>query len=300
MPLSKDHYRMVLDNLYDGVYLLDEDRNIIYWNDGAEQHTGFRQSEVIGKCCDNVLQHVDGDGVPLCGDSCPVTQTILDGCLREVEVYIQHKEGHRVPVSMRIASIKGTDNEVAVAVEIYNDNSPKYTLHRMVQELKTQALLDPLLELGNRRYLESAIRGRIEELARYGWQFGILFVDIDHFKSINDRYGHEIGDKVLKMLSKSMSNSLRAFDMVGRWGGEEFIVIVVNVGGEQLNAVANRLRMLVEQSSITLCGDTIRATVSIGATLALSADDVDTLIKRADDLMYKSKKAGRNCITMST
>jgi diguanylate cyclase (GGDEF)-like protein/PAS domain S-box-containing protein len=298
MLLSDDYYKKVLDNLYDGIYLLDENRNIIYWNAGAEKHTGFHRSEVINKCCDNVLQHVDGEGVPLCGDGCPVSQTIQDGRLREVEVYVRHKEGHRVPVSMRIAPIKGTDNQVAVAVEIYNDNSPKYTLHRMVEELKTQALLDPMLELGNRRYLESNIRGRLEELGRYGWQFGVLFVDIDHFKDINDRYGHETGDKVLRMVSKSMSNSLRTFDMVGRWGGEEFVVIVVNVQQEQLYAVANRLRMLVEQSSVMIGPETVRATVSIGAAIAMPADDVTTLIKRADQLMYKSKDSGRNCITI--
>jgi diguanylate cyclase (GGDEF)-like protein/PAS domain S-box-containing protein len=299
MLLSNDYYKKVLDNLYDGIYLLDENRNIIYWNAGAEKHTGFKRSEVINQCCDNVLKHVDGEGVPLCGNLCPVSQTIEDGRLREVEVYIRHKEGHRVPVSMRIAPIKGTDNQVAVAVEIYNDNSPKYTLHRMVEELKTQALVDPLLELGNRRYLEANIRGRLEELGRYGWQFGILFADIDHFKDINDRYGHETGDKVLKMVSKSMSNSLRTFDMVGRWGGEEFVIIVVNVQEEQLHAVANRLRMLVEQSSITIDEETIRATVSIGAAVALPSDDVETLVRRADNLMYVSKNSGRNCITVN-
>jgi diguanylate cyclase (GGDEF)-like protein len=168
----------------------------------------------------------------------------------------------------------------------------------MVEELKTQALLDPLLELGNRRYLEANIRGRLEELGRYGWQFGFLFADIDHCKEINDRNGHEKGDKVLRMVSKLMSNSLRTFDMVGRWDGEEFVVIVVNVQEEQLYAVANRLRMLVEQSSVIIGSETIRTTVSIEAAIALPGDDVDTLIKRADNLMYESKNSGRNCITV--
>jgi diguanylate cyclase (GGDEF)-like protein len=160
-------------------------------------------------------------------------------------------------------------------------------------------LIDPVLELGNRRYLESNIRGRLEELGRYGWQFGVLFVDIDHFKNINDRYGHQIGDKVLRMVSKSMSNSLRTFDMVGRWGGEEFVVIVVNVQEDQLYAVANRLRMLVEQSSVTFGSETIGVTVSIGAAMALPDDDVERIIKRADNLMYKSKNSGRNCVTVN-
>jgi diguanylate cyclase (GGDEF)-like protein len=86
--------------------------------------------------------------------------------------------------------------------------------------------------------------------------------------------------------------------MVGRWGGEECVVIVVNVQEEQLYSVANRLRILVEQSSVTIGSETIRTTVSIGAAIALPGDDVDTLIKRADNLTYESKNSGRNCITV--
>ena len=297
MPLGNDYYKKVLDNLYDGIYLLDENRNIVYWNAGAEQHTGYSASEVMNKCCEKVLMHVDSEGVPLCNGSCPVMQTIDDGTLREVEVYLQHKEGHRVPVSMRIAPIKDTENQVVVAVEIFSDGSPKYTMRQMIDELKTLALLDPLSELGNRRYIEMHIKGRLEEMERYGWPFGVLFVDIDHFKKINDQYGHNVGDRVLKMVGKTMSNSLRTFDVIGRWGGEEFIVILVNVDEEHMVSVADRLRVLVQQSSISLDNEYVRATVSIGASRAVSGDDPESILERADKLMYKSKEAGRNCVT---
>jgi diguanylate cyclase (GGDEF)-like protein/PAS domain S-box-containing protein len=298
MALNEEYYKKVLDNLYDGIYLLDEERRIIYWNSGAEKHTGYSHADVFMKRCDEVLRHVNDEGVPLCGKSCPVSQTIADGCLREVEVFLHHKEGHRLPVSMRIAPIKGSANQVVIAVEIFNDESPKFTLRQMLEEMKTRALLDPLLELGNRRFIENTINGRLEELNRYGWQFGILFIDLDHFKMINDAYGHETGDRVLQTVSKTMSNTLRSFDVLGRWGGEEFVAIVVNVVETQLYAVANRMRLLVEQSSISSGESIIRPTVSIGATLALPDDDIISLVQRADSLMYKSKDAGRNCITV--
>ncbi len=300
MPLGNDYYKKVLDNLYDGIYLLDENRNIVYWNSGAEKHTGYGPFEVMNKCCEDVLMHVDSKGVPLCKESCPVLQTITDGNLREVEVYLQHKEGHRVPVSMRIAPIKDSANQVVVAVEIFSDGSPKYTMRQMIGELKTLALLDPLLEVGNRRYIEMHIKGRLEEMERYGWPFGVLFVDIDNFKSINDKYGHSVGDRVLKMVGKTMSNSLRTFDVLGRWGGEEFIVIIVNVDEEHLLSVAERLRVMVQQSSISLGKDYVRATVSIGAAQAINGDDAESILDRADKLMYKSKEAGRNCTTSNS
>ncbi len=299
MPLEDGHYKKVLDNLYDGIYLLSEDRKIIYWNKGAEKHTGYINSEVINAPCHEVLRHVDDKGLSLCNDSCPVYQTIQDNSLREVEVYLRHKEGHRIPVSMRIAPIMDSENQVVVAVEICGEGSPKFTLQQQLREMKDLALLDTLSELGNRRFLEMNIKGKIEELERYKWPFGIIFADIDLFKGINDTFGHDAGDRVIQMVSKTMSNSLRSFDLMGRWGGEEFVVIVVNVDEENLYTVADRLRLLVEQSYISIGSENVNVTISIGATLGQSGDDVNTILNRADQLMYKSKSAGRNCITIN-
>ncbi len=299
MRLEDGYYKKVLDNLYDGIYLLNDDRRIVYWNKGAEKHTGYTNSEVINIPCQEVLRHVDDKGVSLCKDACPVFQTIQDNSLREVDVYLLHKEGHRIPVSMRIAPIRGSDNQVVVAVEICTEGSPKFTLQQKLREMKDLALLDQLTEMGNRRFLEMNIRGKLEELARYKWPFGIIFADIDHFKTINDTYGHDMGDRVLHMVSKTMSNSLRSFDVIGRWGGEEFVVVVVNVDGDKLYSVAERLRRLVEQSCISTDSETVNVTVSIGATLGQPGDDAHAILKRADELMYRSKHNGRNCISMN-
>ena len=300
MDFDNNYYKRVLDTLYDGIYFLDQDKKIIYWNEGVERYTGYKHSEVLGRhCWDNVLMHVNSQGVRLCNGSCPISQAIADGRRREVEVYFHHKEGHRVPISMRVAPILGSNNQVIVAVEMFNENSPKFALHQKIEELQNLALLDSLVELGNRRYIEINLKGRLEELKRYGWQFGVLFIDIDHFKNINDLYGHDMGDKLLKMVGKTILNSIRPFDVLGRWGGEEFIVIMVNINQDNLYSVANRFRLFVEQSSISNGTEIVRATVSIGATLALRDDTIKTLVKRADELMYQSKGGGRNCVTMN-
>jgi diguanylate cyclase (GGDEF)-like protein len=201
---------------------------------------------------------------------------------------------------MRIAQIHDQNDQIVVAVEIYNENSPRFRLHREIEELRSLALIDPLTESGNRRYIAMNLRGKLDELDRYGLSFGVLFIDIDHFKKVNDNYGHDTGDKILKMVSRTISNSLRSYDIFGRWGGEEFVVILTNVNEEQLYPISDKLRLLVEHSSILIGSDIVRMTVSIGATLAERNDDVNTLIKRADELMYKSKVSGRNCISIHT
>jgi diguanylate cyclase (GGDEF)-like protein/PAS domain S-box-containing protein len=298
VQLSDEYYKKVLDNLYDGIYFIDRDLRIIYWNQGAEKLTGYNQSEVMFRHCYDLLMHTNEGGEKLCDGMCPVTGTITDGRLKEVDVYFHHREGHLVRASMRIAPIRDLNEQIVVAVEIYNENSPRFALHRQVEELKRLTLYDSLTELGNRAFIESTLKGRLEEMERYGWKFGLLFIDIDHFKEINDRFGHDTGDRVLKTVSRTMANSLRSFDIVGRWGGEEFVAIVVNVDEEKLYSVANRLRVLVQQSGIPTEAGIVRATVSIGGTLAQDGDTIETIIRRADQSMYNSKRNGRNCVSI--
>jgi diguanylate cyclase (GGDEF)-like protein len=151
------------------------------------------------------------------------------------------------------------------------------------------ALLCPLTSLGNRRWAELSLRARLDEMDRHGWPFGLLFVDVDQFKQINDEYGHLNGDEVLKMVARTLSRSVRSFDFVGRWGGEEFIGIIRNATEKTLRSVANRCRTLIEDSVLAVDENQIRVTVSIGATLARQEDTMETLLQRADQLMYQSK-----------
>ena len=122
-------------------------------------------------------------------------------------------------------------------------------------------------------------------------------MDIDFFKRVNDTYGHEIGDAVLKYVAKTFTANSRPFDLYGRWGGEEFIAAVANISSVQLRAITNRFHALVRQSRLTLEAGVLEVTVSIGATLANPDDTMETLMKRADSLMYESKLAGRDTVT---
>lgn len=299
MEMDNEFYKQLLDNLYDGVYFVDKDRKITYWNKGAERITGYSSEEVVGKHCrDNILVHIDGQGVNLCNAACPLAHVINKGGNCESEVYLHHKDGHRVPVMVRVSPLKDTNGETIGAVEIFSDNSAKISGLQQIKELEKMAYLDALTGIPNRRYIEMNLYARYNEMKRYGLSFGVLMMDIDHFKKFNDTYGHDIGDEVLKVVTKTLADNSRPYDIVGRWGGEEFVALVVNVSKEEMFVIADRFRILVEQSMLTTNKNILRVTISIGATMAQQTDTIARLLKRADKLMYQCKSSGRNCVIM--
>jgi diguanylate cyclase (GGDEF)-like protein/PAS domain S-box-containing protein len=300
MKTDNDFYKSLLDNLFDGVYFVDRDRKITYWNKGAERITGYPASEVIGRpCSDNLLVHVDKEGNSLCNEICPMAATMCDAKERSAQVFLRHRDGHRIPVYVRVAPVFNSQGEVEGSVEIFNDRVRQGIEHNRLAELEQMAFLDDLTRLANRRYAQITLEARLEELERYGWQFGVLFVDIDHFKGINDKYGHDLGDDVLTMVGKTLQNSVRSFDVVSRWGGEEYLVILAHVDEQELSATAQRCRVLVQQSTVSGI-PSFQVTVSLGATLARPDDTVSSLVKRVDKLMYQSKEGGRNRVTIGS
>ncbi len=300
MKLAEQIYEEILDNMYEGLYLVDRDRRITYWNQGAEKITGFSSGEVVGCACrDNILNHVDAQGMPLCDSAlCPAERSMITKSSIEHTIYLRHKDGHRVAVSTRIAPIEDAEGNIVGAIELFTDNNATVEAQRKIEDLEKMALLDPLTQLGNRLHLEMHVQSSLSKMRRYGWAFGVLFIDVDGFKKINDHHGHDIGDRTLKMVSATMSNSLRSSDFLGRWGGDEFLAIVLNVGPDELLAIGNKLRALVERSAISVGRSFERVTVSVGATPADADDTMDTLLKRADSLMYRSKASGGNLVTM--
>ncbi len=299
MRLAIDAYKKIIEDLHDGLYFVDRDRTIIFWNKAAEHISGFTADEVIGKSCsDNILTHVDSEGNNLCTGICPLAATISDGKPREVEVYMHHKDGHRIPVSVRASTLTDKDGNVIGGIELFTDISNQAANELRVKELEKLALLDNLTQLANRHYIEREIQSRFEEKKRFNMPFGILFIDIDHFKKFNDIYGHDIGDNVLKFVADTFVANSRPFDLYGRWGGEEFIGIIRNINGNELDLLGNRLRLLTENSYIMHENEKLQVTISIGATLVNEKDTIDSIIKRADTLLYKSKSAGRNCLTI--
>jgi diguanylate cyclase (GGDEF)-like protein/PAS domain S-box-containing protein len=292
-------FKQVLDNLLDGVYFTDRERNITYWNQAAEYLTGYSAEEVMGKrCSDNFLMHVDGSGCLLCVGDCPLSQTIADGRPRRAEVYLHHKSGHRVPVEVRVCPIRGRDGEVVGAVEIFNDNSRQRAVRERAKELAEFAFLDATSQVGNRRYLEQQLRQQLDQYSECGTLFGIILADLDEFKRVNDNHGHLAGDAALVTVAKTLSNCLRASDVVGRWGGDEFLAILPGITGEVLVKASEKVRTLVAQSTVPVNDSQIRVTISVGAAMVAPGDSPESLLNRADQHLYSSKHSGRNRVSL--
>jgi diguanylate cyclase (GGDEF)-like protein/PAS domain S-box-containing protein len=297
--MTQDFYKNILDSLYDGVYFVDAERNITYWSRGAERISGYSAGEVMGHhCADNLLMHVDDFGSQLCISGCPLASTLEDGQTREAEVFLHHKNGHRVPISVHIAAMRDEHGIIIGAVEIFTESSNKRAMLEELDVMKRMSLMDPLTKLGNRRSASLEFERMSTALRRYHVPFGLLFMDIDNFKVVNDTFGHEVGDQVLAMVAKTLTNALRSADRVSRWGGEEFIVLVPGVTAPVFHSIAERMRRLVESSALPIPSGMLRVTVSVGGSMAVQTDTLESLAERADAMMYCSKHSGRNCTSI--
>jgi diguanylate cyclase (GGDEF)-like protein/PAS domain S-box-containing protein len=297
----QDHsefYKLLLDDLYDAVYFVDPDRRILYWNHAAEALTGYAASEVVGKrCSDDVLCHVDESGRSLCLNDCPLTRSMQSGVRCQADVYLRCRDGHRLAVSVRVVPILDDLNKALGAVEVFSDIALRKRLERRNVELGRLAFLDPLTQLVNRRFLDSRIRQCRDELMQFNRRFGFLLIDLDNFKQINDALGHKAGDTVIEHVARTLSSSLRAADTIGRWGGDEFLAILPDVDEANTKSLAERCRLLVRKSSVTVAGAVVDPTISVGATLLAASDNEDSLIRRADQALYRSKREGRDRTT---
>ncbi|QDU34801.1 Diguanylate cyclase DosC [Poriferisphaera corsica] len=288
----------ILDQVNDGAYFVDRERRITFWSKGAEKITGYKADQVIGRhCYDNILMHVTDCGKCLCKSGCPLQATIDDGIVRDAEIFLHHKDGHRIPVHAHTNPLRDDKGHIVGGIEVFSDESSQANNIQRLKDLEKAAMIDPLTNIANRRMLSSTLEMRFAEFKRNDWQFGVILVDIDKFKNFNDLHGHQIGDRILQLISRTMKHACRRYDLVGRWGGEEFLIVVGHTDTKQIVKTAERLRVLVNQSFIQHAGCRLTASISAGVTLALPHDTIESLVSRADQLLYESKHRGRNCVT---
>ncbi|MEW5734183.1 MAG: sensor domain-containing diguanylate cyclase [Thermodesulfobacteriota bacterium] len=295
LPLTPE----ILDRLFEAAYVVDRGRKIVFWNKAAERITGYAAREVLGKSCsEDILLHVDETGKTLCAVDCITKKTLADGLPHEGEIYSYHKDGHRFPVSIRSMPLRDASGATSGVLKVFvEQEGTRYLLNRL-DELEKLALLDALTRLPNRRFLEEQIGAGLKRLERLSVPFGVVVMDVDRFKQVNDKNGHVKGDEALVLVAKTLSHSLRAFDTVGRWGGDEFLAVIINADAPMLAKVAERFRMLVERSRLESGGAAIPVTISAGAAGAEKNDTVETLFARADRMLYKSKQEGRNRVNV--
>lgn len=282
----------LLPNLHEGVYVVDTNRKIVFWNEGAYRISGYKEEEVKGQYCyNNLLRHIDENGKDLCFGGCPLHKTVKTNKINNAEVFLHHKDGHRVNVQVRTIPIV-ENGEVVGAIEAFTDQTFQQNYYQQHQELLSKVAFDHLMGIYNREYLDLYLKQRLEEARIIGNTFGLLFIDVDKFKDINDSYGHPFGDEILKLIARTLSTNLRSKDIIGRYGGDE-IMILLDVDSEDLlKRITSKLRILVGRSIYKH----VSPTVTIGATMYQREDNEETIINRADKALYEAKHAGRNTV----
>lgn len=297
--MPDDILSVVLAHAFDGIYRVDGHRRIVSWNAAAEAITGYPAHEVIGRrCADNILRHVDAAGCDLCDARCPLTGALAGGRSGEFRHYLHHKLGHRLPVMMRCAPLRDDEGAVVGAIEIFRSLATEDVRLREIERLREATMTDHLTGIGNRRYGDIVLSNLFDADWTDPAAIGVALIDIDNFKRVNDTYGHPTGDRMLQLVARTLRASLRPRDILSRWGGEEFLAALPGITADALAAALERMRALVESTWLDADGRRLRATVSIGAVLVSADDPLETVLGRADALLYRAKQEGRNRVAV--
>jgi len=288
--MDKREIYKVFDNLFDAVCLVDTDRRIVFWNESAENLTGYSSSDMLGmNCRESGVVHLSESGDSYCDHHCPLLETDPGHEVRRAEVFLRHREGHMVPVQARFFPFRDEEGRIAGAAELYSDASVGDEIRKHLSELESLARLDTLTRLANRRHVEEAAGARLSELERYGQFSGLILMDVDRFDGLNEKYGREAGDDILKMIARTLVLNTRPFDVVGRWGDDAFAALVSHLDAAGLNAASQRYKTLIENSELPWGSSPLSVTVTMGASLASRGEKPETLIMRAERALREAK-----------
>jgi len=280
-------FAQIFEQTADFVKITDRDGKLIFVNKALTDKTGYDESELIGKT-PAVLKYEmrDADKAKHLWDTI-MAGNVYKNCIRN-----RCKDGSTYYESITISPIFGEKGEIEHFVSTGKDVSDLVQLQNQLNEL---AMKDPLTGLCNRRSFNELLAAEKNRADRYGEMFGIIMLDIDHFKKVNDTYGHDTGDQTLVMLAEVIKNMVRENDTICRWGGEEFLLMAVNIDEAGLMLLAEKIREAVANIVFPTAG---QLTISLGTTIYEPKEMLAKLLKRADKALYLAKDAGRNCIKM--
>jgi PAS domain S-box-containing protein/diguanylate cyclase (GGDEF)-like protein len=274
-------YWTLLDTLKDGVYFADKNRKITYWNKAAETITGYRSGEMLGRHCgDNLLIHIDEQGNNLCTGPCPLARSMETGEPYEEKIFLHHKDGHRVPVLVRVTPVFGSKDEICGAVEIFTDLSSKESLLKDIQALAQPGLQSSLTGLPTKQYLEMHLKLKLVEWSEFKHPFGIFLIKADGLEEVKDKQGQDTVENILKVLSNTLIHNVDPCDIVGDWKEGEFLGIVGHADKEKLANHASRYNLLLEKSDLSAGETTISFTFSVASALAQAGDTFEKLIEK--------------------
>jgi len=291
---NESFYEGYLESTLDAVIFIDSNLNIVKWNDGAERLTGIIEESVLDRrWLPSLVSLRDSSGNLLSDEDCPVLAVLQNADSTLLRMELSTRAGSRRSVNVHIFPILSNASVVSGAAVEIRDVSDEETLERRYMRLQKRITLDPLTQAANRAEFDRSLAVMVDEHSLANTPFSLVICDIDHFKSVNDLFGHQAGDEAIKTFTTVLKGSARQEDLVARYGGEEFAVLCPNCDNEAATVRAERWRSAICETDIEpLKGR--RITASFGVTELQPGDTAETILRRADRALLKAKQTGRN------
>jgi diguanylate cyclase (GGDEF)-like protein/putative nucleotidyltransferase with HDIG domain/PAS domain S-box-containing protein len=289
-------YLHTLERLYDGFTLVDTNGRVLIWNRRAERLLGRPAETMLGaKWSGDLLGYRHLDERNMSAAETPMLRAIETGKTALLPMLARHGNGQSVQVELQAVPIFDDRGCLQGVAEFYRDLARVSGKNsHNVRDLKLAATRDALTNVANRRELENQLSALVEEFAEKSREtFSVIFADADHFKRVNDTYGHSVGDQVLIDLARLLTQETYSGELVGRYGGEEFVILCPDTDLEQAVRRAERLRATLRNAKIGGV-DRLRVTASFGVAQAEPGDSIESLLRRADKALYKAKEEGRD------
>jgi diguanylate cyclase (GGDEF)-like protein/PAS domain S-box-containing protein len=293
--LSARH-RQLFAAASEGIYVVDASGAVEMMNPAAEQLTGWSEQEARGRRAHALFHEALAGHPEHSWATCPLNLAMKTGQPRSRQRLLYwRRDGSAMPVEASIAPLmQGAEADGAIVV--FTDISERLATERQLELLATT---DDLTGLANRRRFVDFAERDLRRAAREATPVSLVMMDLDHFKSVNDRYGHAVGDEVLRAVTAACAGQLRAIDVFGRLGGEEFAVLLANVEPPQAIEIAERMRAAAADCRVAAGAASITVTASLGIAHAVAGESLDSLLARADLALYQAKESGRNQVAIA-
>lgn len=287
----------LLSNMHDAVVFVDRDLKVVLWNHGAERLTGIASASIYQRLWSpEVLQMRDERGNSIIENEGPLSWAIRSGVQSLRRLSIQGRTGARVPVDTHAIPVTNDEGKTLGAILLLHDASPEISLEERCQSLHEKATKDPLTQVANRAEFDRVHSTFIEAHLQRQLPCSLVICDLDRFKQVNDTYGHQAGDDVIKCLASLLKSSCRPGDLVARYGGEEFVMLYADCDQASAAARADEVRRRLGQVPQERMGGR-PVTASFGVTENQPGDTPETMLRRADRALLSAKDQGRNRVT---
>ena len=279
---DSDLCRNILESLPTGLCVVDMQKKIVFWSEGAERITGHLRHEVIGHCCiSETLLHCDQPGCEFCKEDCALARAIKTSQPAEALSFLHHKAGHEVPVRIRAVPVHNQHGSIIGAVETFEELQPAASPDHRDYTLKLPGCIDNETGVASMALMRSHLRQTLATFVEVQVPFGIMCLRLEGLQHFRASLGPEAASSLLRVVARSLESTLWTTDHIGRWSDEQFLVILNGCRAETLHSVSERVRRMLSRDGIEWWGERRSLPVSIGEAAAQSEDTVDSLIERA-------------------